>query len=75
MVETSEFKISLPLGVTQEEAKLFLAVKLFELGKLSLGKAAEMAGYSKKAFMEVLGKHKVPIFNYSDDELRAEIQN
>ncbi len=75
MTENVEVKISLPFGISKEEAALYLAVKLFELGKLSLGKAAEMSGYSKKAFMEVVGKYKIPIFNYSIEELNSEIQN
>ena len=31
-----------------EDAKLMLAIKLFETGKLSLGQSARLAGYSKK---------------------------
>ncbi|NES71290.1 MAG: UPF0175 family protein, partial [Okeania sp. SIO2D1] len=31
------------------------------------------AGYSKSAFIEVLGQYKIPIFNYSPEELREEI--
>jgi predicted HTH domain antitoxin len=55
------------------EAKLLLAVKLYEVGKVSLGQAAKLAGFSKRAFMEVLGLHGVPIFDYSPGELRQEI--
>ena len=47
--------ITVPSEVSNEEARLFLAIKLFELGKVSLGKAAEIAGYPKLAFMEILG--------------------
>ncbi|NEQ38152.1 MAG: UPF0175 family protein [Okeania sp. SIO3I5] len=63
----------LPMGISENEAKLFLAIKLYEINKISLGKAAQLAGYSKSAFMEVLGQYKVPIFNYSPEELREEI--
>ncbi|MGD1715188.1 UPF0175 family protein [Dapis sp. BLCC M172] len=34
-------------GISENEAKLFLAIKLYEVNKLSLGKAAKLAGYSK----------------------------
>ncbi|NER08091.1 MAG: UPF0175 family protein [Okeania sp. SIO3C4] len=63
----------LPMGISENEAKLFLAIKLYEINKISLGKAAKLAGYSKSAFIEVLGQYKVPIFNYSAEELREEI--
>ncbi|MCB0207484.1 MAG: UPF0175 family protein, partial [Anaerolineae bacterium] len=51
-------KLELPSEITLDEAKLFLMIKLYEVGKLSLGQAASLAGYSKTAFMELLGKYK-----------------
>jgi predicted HTH domain antitoxin len=63
----------LPVGVSENEAKLLLAIKLYEINKISLGKAAKLAGYSKSAFMEVLGQYQIPIFNYSAEELREEV--
>lgn len=32
-----------------------MALKFFELGRLSLGQAAELAGSTKRAFIDVLG--------------------
>jgi predicted HTH domain antitoxin len=63
----------LPVGVSENEAKLLLAIKLYEINKISLEKAAKLAGYSKSAFMEVLEQYQIPIFNYSADELREEV--
>ena len=68
-----ELKMDLPLNVSADEAQLLLAIKLFEVGKVSLGQAAEMAGFSKRAFMEILGHYKVPVFNYSAEDLRQEL--
>jgi len=46
--------VELPeLNMKEDEIKLLLAIKLFEDGIVSLGKAAEIAGYSEKAFAEV----------------------
>lgn len=45
----SEVKLELPPEVPVEEARLLLMVKLFETGRLSLGQAARLAGYSKHA--------------------------
>ena len=48
--------IDLPSSVSEEEATFFLAVKLYEAQRISLGKAAELAGFSKRDFMERLPK-------------------
>lgn len=52
---------------------MFLAIKLYEVGKLSLGQAAKLAEFSKRAFIEMLGHYKVSVFNYSPEELRSEL--
>lgn len=69
----TEFKVDLPSTLSVEETKILLAVKLYEVGKVSIGQAAKIAGYSKRAFMEILGHHGVPIFAYSPEELRADL--
>lgn len=67
--------ILLPDSVSESEARLLLAVKLFETGRLSCGQAAELAGYSKRAFMELLGSQEVPVFNYPADEVARDLAN
>ncbi len=69
--------LSLPdtLDLDDREATMLLATKLYEQGKLSLGQAAELAGYSKRTFMELLGRYNVPIFNYDPGELANDIKN
>ena len=62
----NELKIQLPPEVQNEEAKLRLMIKLFETGKLSLGQAVKFSGYSKQAFMEILGKYDIPVFDVID---------
>ena len=69
-----DLKLDLPPEVTEEEARLFLALKLYETGKLSLGQAARLSGYSKRTFLELLGRHGVPVFAYSLEELREEAE-
>ncbi len=73
MMNTVDIKVSLPSNLSEDEAKLFLAIKLYEVGKVSLGQAAKLAGFSKRAFIEMLGHYNVPVFNYSPDELRQEL--
>ena len=69
--------LNLPKTVKFDERELvlILATKLYEKGKLSLGQSAELAGLSKRAFMEVLGDYGVSIFNYSPDELEKDLEN
>lgn len=69
----SEIRIELPPEVRDEEARLLLMIKLFETGKISLGHAAQFSGYSKRAFMELLGKYGVPVFDYSPEDLEKEM--
>ena len=69
----NELKIELPANVSLSEAQLLLAVKLFETGKLSIGQAAKLAGYSKPTFIELLSKIGVPVINYPVEDLEREI--
>jgi predicted HTH domain antitoxin len=67
-------QIELPPEVSEEEARLLLAIKLYELGRLSLGQSAKLAGYSKQAFIELLGKYGVPVVAYLSEELPEEVE-
>ncbi len=50
----------------------FLAAKLYEAGKLSLGQAAELAGFSKVAFAEILGDYGVSLINYPVSDIQKD---
>lgn len=54
MQTTVELKLELPSNLTKDEVLTLLAVKLYETGRVSLGQAAKLAGYSKHAFIEIL---------------------
>jgi len=43
----------------------FLAAKLYEAGRLSLGQAAQLCGMSKVTFAEILIDYNVSLINYS----------
>ena len=47
--------------MTPEELKRELAVHLFREGKLSFGKAREMAGMTAWAFQQLLGSRDIPV--------------
>ena len=63
------------LNIKEEELKLLLAIKLLEDGTISLGKAAEIAGYSERAFTEVLLHRGVSPVKYTDLNLDREMRN
>lgn len=73
MQNVIELTLDLPPQITKDEAQTLLAIKLYETDRLSLGKAAELAGYSVRAFLEVLEHHQIPVVKYSPEDLRKEI--
>ena len=74
-MKTVTLNIPDTLDLDDREAAMLLATKLYEQGKLSLGQAAEVAGYSKRTFMELLSRYNVPVFNYDASELVNDIKN
>ena len=67
-------EINLPDNVELEDKDLikFLAAKLYESGRLSLGQAADLAGLSKFSFAEILANYDVSIFNYPASDIRKD---
>jgi predicted HTH domain antitoxin len=65
--------VDLPLSLDPERARLLLAIRLFEEGDVSLGYAAEMAGYSVRTFIELLGKRGIPVVDYPESDLDEEL--
>ena len=64
-----------PDNLDVKEAKTLFAAKLYEKGSLTLGQAAELAGFPKKRFIEMLGSFDVSVFAYSETELESDLQN
>ena len=64
---------SLPPEDFEQEARLLLAAKLFELGRMSSGKAAEMCGMSRVAFLLSLPRIGVSISNLRPEDALDEI--
>jgi predicted HTH domain antitoxin len=71
-------KVSLPdqVELNEYDLKMAMAVKLYETGKLSIGQAAALAGFSKKTFIEIIGNFGGSIFSgYSVQDLINDIGN
>ncbi|MDZ4847428.1 MAG: UPF0175 family protein [Chitinophagales bacterium] len=61
--------------LTEDEIKIILAGELYERGKLSLGQASDLAGLSKRSFIEIMGKYGFSIFSKSVDDLLSDVEN
>lgn len=59
----------------EAEARLLLALKLYESGRLSTELAAQMAGMSRFAFIFELGKHGLSPFGETPEELAEDLAN
>ena len=57
------------------EARILLAVKLYETGRLSTGPAAQVAGVPRTAFFCLLGQYGLSPFGESADELEGDLAN
>jgi predicted HTH domain antitoxin len=57
------------LNLNEKDTKRFLAAKLYESGRLSLGQAAELAGLSKTTFSEILCDYNVSLINYPSSDI------
>lgn len=53
------------------EMRMLTAVKLYELGRLSSGRAADLAGMSRIEFLTALGRYKVFPFRSELNDLEG----
>jgi predicted HTH domain antitoxin len=83
-MKTTELKLSIPeevlytLNETKndftQKMKLYAAMELYRMQKLSMGKASELAGMDKIDFMFELGKHDITAINYDVDDFTDEAE-
>ena len=59
----------------EAEARLLLAVKLYELGRISTGKAAQLAGLGRVAFMFELARFGLSPMGQEPEELAEDLAN
>ena len=58
-----------------DELRMAAAAKLFELGKLSSGAAAELAGVPRALFLTKLDDYGVATFQMTEEELRRDLSS
>ena len=74
-MRTIELQIPDDLDLKDYDLSMIIAAKLYEDGKLSSGQAAEVAGLSKRTFIELLGRYGVSVFSTSLSDLQSDILN
>lgn len=56
-----------------DELRFLAAAKLYEMGRLTSGKAAQLAGMERVVFLRSLARIGVPAINLRDEEVKAEM--
>jgi len=84
MIATRNIKLQIPqdifiaLNVNEMELvyglKLNYAIELFKTGKLTIGKAAELAGMKRYTFECLLADRKIPISNITLEDIHQEMR-
>lgn len=70
-----DFPIDILLALNESESdlkkriKLTLAIQLYKLQKLTIGKASQLSGLSRFEFEKELSKNKISISNLSEEDV------
>lgn len=70
--ESPEAVLNLNPEEFRHQARLALAIKWYELGRLTSGQAAQLAGMSRVAFLLNCPRHGTPAVRWDEEELKAE---
>lgn len=74
-METLTIKIPSQIDTKAFDVQTYLAAKLYEDAILSAGQAADVAGISKRDFIEIIGRYGVSTFSKSISDLNSDIAN
>lgn len=55
------------------DLRLYSALMFFQLGKLSAGAAAELAGVPKVIFLDLCGQYNIAVSQITPEELKDEV--
>jgi len=72
---TLTIEIPEAVDIDQRRVSMIIASKLYEQGRLSLGQASDVAGLTKRTFIELLADYGVSIFNFPVSDLSKEMIN
>lgn len=60
-------------GLTEREAKIEFACRLFDIGKLPLWPAAQLAGLSRVEMEDELARRNIPIYRPTVEDVEREL--
>lgn len=60
-------------GLTEAEARVEIACRLFDAEKLALWPAAQLAGMTRVEFEDELRQRKIPIYRPTIEDLQADL--
>ncbi len=85
MITTRNLKMQIPqdifiaLNINENEMiydlKLNYAIELFRSGKLTIGKAAELAGVKRYSFENMLSERNIPISDITFQEVKDDVES
>jgi predicted HTH domain antitoxin len=83
-MNTQTIKIEIPsdilIALNQDEKELTrnikfeLAMKMYQKEKLTIGKAAQLAGLSRLEFENLLAENRIPISNLNYEDIQNDIR-
>ncbi len=75
-----DFPMDILLAINESEKelksriKITLAIQLFKLEKLTIGKASQLSGLSRLEFENELSKNNISISNLSEEDILMDIE-
>ncbi|MCK5059046.1 MAG: UPF0175 family protein [Candidatus Aminicenantes bacterium] len=60
--------------IIEREIAEIVALHLYSQGKITSGTAARIIGIPRVEFLQLAGKEKIPMFEYSEEELANELK-
>ena len=61
-------------GMDEQEAKVELACRLFDAGKLTIGYASRLAGLTEAEFEVQLQLREIPRYRYTEEMLQHDVE-
>ena len=57
-----------------QDMKVYTAIWLYQKGKLSIGKASELAGMDRYSFETLLSENQIPISRMTVEDIEADVR-
>ncbi|MCC6558666.1 MAG: UPF0175 family protein [Polyangiaceae bacterium] len=73
--DDAALSMHVPAAELAQELRMAAAVKLYEIGRLSSGAAARLAGVPRVTFLAKLADYGVDTFRMTDEELARDVRN